>query len=128
MSPKLGEGFDKADYVGLISKVYVKPLQDYLRDKHGENADEIIDKFNNVTRDNIVVEATVEELGEVVDGFFSIPKASGWSNSNIRSFMALNELPAVDPYDQDDLDTWLGYEIKVVWESTAQGKFLRLAK
>ena len=126
--PKLGAGFDKADYVGVISKVWVQPLDQYLRDKHGEDADDIIDKFNNVTRDNIIVVAGVEELKEDVEGFFSIPKASGWQNSNIRSFMAVNELPAVDPYDSDDLASWLGLGVKVVWESTSKGKFLRLAK
>ena len=126
--PKLGQGFDKPDYLGVVTRVYVQALKDYLEEKHGEEADDIIDKFNNVTRDNIIVVAAVAEIGEEVEGFYAIPKASGWENSNVKKFMALNGLPAVDPYDQEDLEQWVGREVKVVWESTSKGKFLRLAK
>jgi len=128
MSPKLGEGYDKADYTGVITRVYVQDLHGYLSEKHGDKADEIIDKFQNVTRDNIIVVAHVAEINEDIEGFYTIPKASGWNQSNIKAFMALNGLASVDPEDQADLDTWLGREVKVVWESTSKGKFLRLDK
>lgn len=125
--PKLGD-YDNPDLEGIIiTKVYVQSLFDYLTERHGEDAPDIIEKFNNVERNHVIVKTDLN--GEEIDGFFMIPSLSGWHNSNLRKFIALNNLDSdVDTSVQADLDKWVGREVKGVLQKTSDGTFLRLAK
>ena len=124
--PKLGS-YDDPDLNGIVTKVEVMPLQEYLIRRHGEKAPEIIDKFSNVERDNIIFTAEFE--GAEIEGFFMIPGISGWHNSNLKSFLQLNGMTAdVDTDDPDTLKVWLGAKVKGVLDKTSSGTFLRLAK
>lgn len=121
------DSYDSPDLIGVIDRVYVQPLGEYLMDRHGaERYAEIADKFNGLERDNVIVKATI--AGSTVEGFFVIPQLTGWNQSNLKGFMQVNSLPAVDTEVQKDLDKWVGMPAQGVLVKSGEGTFLRLAK
>lgn len=127
---KLGS-YDNPDLVGVIDRVYVITLGDHLLNKHGvDAAPAIMEKFNNLERKHVIVEATIADT--VVDDVFMIPGLTGWSKSNLKSFIQLNKLDSeVDTDVQKDLDKWVGQPVQGILQTAkdpTKGTFLRLAK
>ena len=98
----------QTEFKGKITFAKTMQLGEWLQSKKNPVPESNMKKFSGLERDNICIVAEVE--GGSVDGFFLIPKATGYTKSNLKRLIDKNGLPLVDT---DDLSSWLGKEVMV---------------
>ena len=92
------DGFDNPEFIGVISRVEIKPLRDHIKEEYHES-------FSNLERDHVVLHYTVDDQEK--DWFAMLPSLQGYSNSNLKKLRTINpELP-------DDTDEWVGCDIRL---------------
>lgn len=100
---------------GVIAEVKVMLLETWLQTKPNPVPEAKMKDWSNLDRNHICV--YVEYDGLTVTNQFMVPALQGYTKSNLKKFMDLNDLPP-------DTDNWKGSKVKLAVDKSG---FLRVA-